>query len=222
MNKQLTFGLLSLCMALFSCSSKTEAPPRAIPAPIQAAAVTPAVDAVKADATKSREISGRLEKQVETLQRTTSDLRQGFAAATAEAARLKAQKQASEKELDGLWDMLTGTEQRAKALFEEVEKAKAIADQQKAQRVVAEKRLDELAKAAIARDTETSELRTQRDHLADELDKAVKAHARMQSRLSAAEQKASVGTYLKGCIWFIGISLFLALLFYILTKLRIL
>lgn len=210
-----------LTIAIASCTHET-VPPRAIPAPLQSAAVTPAVDAVRADSAKGREISGRLETQVDALRKSSADLRQDFASATAEAARLKAQKAATEKELDGLWLILTGTEQRAKALFEEVEKAKAIADQQKAQRVVAEKRLDELAKAAIARDTETSELRTQRDHLADELDKAVKAHARMQSRLSAAEQKASVGTYLKGCIWFIGISLFLALLFYILTKLRIL
>ena len=150
------------------------------------------------------------------------DLRQDFASATAEAARLKAQKAASEKELDSLWILLTGTEARAKALFDEVEKAKAIADEQRAARLLAEKGLEELAKAAIARDTETLELRAQRDALANELDQAVKAHARMQVSLSKAEQKAAVGSYLKGCIWFIGVALFLSLLFYILTKLRIL
>ena len=143
-------------------------------------------------------------------------------AATAEADRLRKQKAATEKELDGLWQLLNGTEARAAALFAEVESAKRIADEQKAHRVIAEKRLDELAKAAIARDNETLELRSQRDHYVSELDKAVKAHAAMQASLSAAEQKAAVGTYLKGCIWFIGIALFLALLFYILTKLRIL
>lgn len=207
---------------LLSACSNPQPPPRAIPAPIQSAAVTPAVDAVRTDSAKQREVSGRLESQVDALRKSSADLRQDFASATAEAARLKVQKAASEKELDALWLILNGTEARAKALFDEVEKAKAIADEQKAQRSVAEKRLDELAKAAIARDTETAELRTQRDHLADELEKAIQAHARMQTRLSAAEQKAAVGTYLKGCIWFIGVSLFLALLFYILTKLRIL
>lgn len=212
---------LALSIVLTACSPTVQ-PPRAMPAPIQSAAVTPVVDAVRADSVKTSEVSGRLESQVESLRKSSADLRQNFAAATAEAARLKAQKAATEKELDGLWLILTGTEARAKALFDEVEKAKAIADEQKAQRSIAEKRLDELAKAALARDTETLELRAQRDDLAAELDKAVKAHARMQSSLSAAEQKAAVGTYLKGCIWFIGIALFLSLLFYILTKLRIL
>lgn len=213
--------ILASVLLVASCAT-TEPPPRAMPAPIQSAAVTPVVDAVRANSARSSEVSGRLESQVESLRKSTADLRQDFAAATAEASRLKAQKAASEKELDALWLILNSTEQRAKALFDEVEKAKTIADEQKAQRAVAEKRLDELAKAALARDTETLELRAQRDDLAAELDKSVKAHARMQSRLSAAEQKAAVGTYLKGCIWFIGIALFLSLLFYILTKLRIL
>lgn len=57
-------------------------------------AVTPAVDAVKADSVKSREISGKLEQQVETLRKNSLDLQHGFSAATSEAARLKAQKAA--------------------------------------------------------------------------------------------------------------------------------
>lgn len=206
--------LAIISIALGSCTHET-VPPRAIPAPIQSAAVTPAVDAVRADSAKGREISGRLETQVDALRKSSADLRQDFASATAEAARLKAQKAATEKELDALWILLTGTEQRAKALFDEVEKAKTIADQQKAQRVVAERRLDELAKAAIANDIEKQELRTQRDSLASEL-------AKSEDLRRKAEMRAAVGTYLKGCIWFIGISLLLALLFYILTKLRIL
>ena len=215
-------GPVAGLILLASCSTAPEAPPKAIPAPTQTAAISPLVDHAKADATKGGEISARLESKVESLQRTTADIRTGMTAATAEADRLRKQKAATEKELDGLWQLLNGTETRAAALFAEVESAKRIADEQKAHRVIAEKRLDELAKAAIARDNETLELRAQRDHYADELDKAGKVHADMLARLSKAEQKAAVGGYLKGCIWFIGIALFLALLFYILTKLRIL
>lgn len=212
---------LAAVIILASCSTAPEAPPKAIPAPTQTVAVSPLVDQAKADAAKGGEVSSRLEGKVESLQRTTGELRAGMSVATAEADRLRKQKAATEKELDGLWQLLNGTEARAAALFAEVETAKKIADEQKAHRIIAEKRLDELAKAAIARDNETLELRSQRDHYVSELDKAVKAHASMQARLSAAEQKAAVGTYLKGCIWFIGVALLLSLLFYILTKLRI-
>lgn len=199
----LAWCLLSM---LVGCASKVDpVPPKAIPAPRQSAAVSPLVDQAKADAAKGGEVSSRLEGKVESLQRTTGELRAGMSVATSEADRLRKQKAATEKELDGLWQLLNGTEARAAALFAEVETAKKIADEQKAHRVIAEKRLDELAKAAIARDTETAELRDQRDHLAGELDKAGKVHADMLARLSKAEQKAAVGSYLKGCIWFIGI-----------------
>lgn len=198
-----------IALLLVACTPTPDVPPRAIPAPIQSAAVTPAVDAVKADSAKSREISGKLEQQVETLRKNSIDLQHGFAAATSEAARLKAQKSASEKELDALWDILNGTEARAKALFAEVEKAKAFADEQRDFRVLAERRLDELAKAALARDTETLELRKQRDFLADENARAGKVIERMRADLSKAEMKAAVGTYLKGVGWFIAVCLLL-------------
>ena len=191
-----------LALLLAACTPKPDVPPRAIPAPIKSTAVTPAVDAVKADSAKSREISGKLEQQVEALRKNSIDLQRGFSAATTEAARLKAQKQASEKELDALWDMLNGTEARAKALFAEVEKAKAFADEQRDFRLIAEKRLDDLAKAAIARDTETLELRAQREHLTGELATADKTITRLKSELSAAEKKAAVGGYLNGVGYF--------------------
>lgn len=217
--------LLAWCLLymLVGCSPDAATPPpRAIPAPRQTEAVTPLVERVRADTAKSGEVSAKLEGKVEALQRTTGELRAGMSAATAEADRLRKQKAATEKELDGLWKLLNGTEARAAALFAEVESAKQIADEQKAHRLVSEKRLDELAKAAIARDIETLELRDQRDQLAADVDRAGKVHADMLARLSKAEQRAAVGAYLKGCIWFLGVSLFLALLFYILTKLKIL
>ena len=209
---------LLIAILLASCASKIEAPPRAIPAPIQSAAVTPAVDAVKADSAKSREISGKLEQQVEALRKNSIDLQHGFSVATTEAARLKAQKTASEKELDALWDMLNGTEARAKALFAEVEKAKAFADQQRDFRMIAEKRLDDLAKAAIARDTETMELRAQREHLTGELLRSDKTITRLKAELSTAERKAAVGSYLKGVGVFIGLGIIAIIAFWVLTR----
>lgn len=210
-----------LALILAACAPSTENAPRAIPAPIQSAAVTPAVDAVKADASKSREISGRLESQIETLRKNSIDLQHGFSAATSEAAKLKAQKQASEKELDALWDMLNGTEARAKEMFAEVEKAKAYADEQREFRALAEKRLDELAKAAIARDTETMELRAQREHLSDELARGERINAELRAKLASAEKKAAVGSFLKGVCWFIGIIFTLIALFCVATKIRL-
>lgn len=207
-----------LALVLAACSPTPEAPPRAIPAPIQSAAVTPAVDAVKADSVKSREISGKLEQQVETLRKNSLDLQHGFSAATSEAARLKAQKAASEKELDALWDMLNGTEARAKELFSEVEKAKAFADQQRDFRMIAEKRLDDLAKAAIARDNETLELRAQREHLAGELDSARNAIATLRENLRKAENKAAVGSYLKGIIYYLAALIAIIGLLYLLAR----
>ena len=215
-----TTTLLS-SLLLVACTPKPDVPPRAIPAPIQSSAVTPAVDAVKADSAKSREISGKLEQQVETLRKNSIDLQHGFSAATSEAARLKAQKQASEKELDALWDMLNGTEARAKALFAEVEKAKAFADEQRDFRLIAEKRLDDLAKAAIARDTETLELRKQRDFLADENERAGKVIEGLKVDLRRADMKAAVGSYLKGVAWFIGIVLTLIAAFWVATKIKL-
>jgi hypothetical protein len=202
-------SIIVCVLAVASCAGTTQVPPKAIPAPRQSMAVTPLVDQARADAAKGGEVSSRLESKVESLQRTTGELRSGMAMATAEADRLRKQKAATENELDALWQMLNGTEARAVALFAEVESAKLIADEQKAHRVIAEKRLDELAKAAIARDNETLELRDQRDHYAAELDKAGKVHADILAKLSKAEMKAAVGTYLKGIVWFIGIVLVL-------------
>lgn len=207
-------SILTWCLIymLVGCAPKAyPVPPRAIPAPRQAEAVTPLVERVRADSAKSGEVSAKLEGKVEALQRTTGELRAGMSAATAEADRLRKQKAATEKELDGLWQLLTASDEHAKRLFAEVEDAKRVADEQRGHRLLAEKRLDELAKAAIARDNETLELRDQRDHYASELDKAGKVHADMLAKLSKAEMKAAVGTYLKGVVWFIAVLIVLVI-----------
>ena len=214
-------GLIFASFALVGCVPKETAPPQAIIAPNQSAAVSPLVDQAKADAAKGGEVSAKLERQVETLRKNSLDLQHGFSAATNEAARLRAQKAASEKELDALWEMLNGTEARAKELFAEVEKAKAIADEQRDHRVLAEKRLDELAKAALARDTETLELRKQRDFLADENERAGKVIEGLKVDLRRADMKAAVGSYLKGVAWFIGIVLTLIAAFWVATKIKL-
>jgi chromosome segregation ATPase len=134
-----------------------------------------------------------------------------MSAATAEADRLRKQKAANEKELDGLWQLLTASDEHAKRLFAEVEEAKAAAEAQRQQRQVAEVRLNELAQAAIARDTETLELRDQRDHFASELAQAAKVRADLSDQLRKAEMRAAVGSYLKGVGWFIGIVIVLVI-----------
>lgn len=197
--------LLIIVLSFASCAKNAQPIPRAIPAPTQASAVTPVAQAVKDDAVKSAVIAERLENKVESLQKTSSGLRDELSLATAEASRLKQQKAASADELQTLWQTLNSTEQKAKALFEEIEQAKLAAEEQKQLRAITEKRMDELLKTAVARDNETVELRAQRDHLASELTRAEKIVEQAQADLSKAQMKAAVGSYLKGCIWFIAI-----------------
>lgn len=210
-----------IVLALVGCQS-TQMPPRAVVATIQSAAVSPLVDRSKADAARTNEAASKLESKVDDLRLTTTALRAGMTAATAEAERLRDQKTASEKELQGLWELLTASDQHAKQLFAEVEKAKTIADQQKSFRLLAERNLDELAKAAIARDTETVELRAQRDQLSKDLGTAQLAYEQQAGKLATAEKRAAVGTYLKGCVWVLGISLLIIVALYVAVKIRIL
>lgn len=148
-------SILAWCLLymLVGCAPKLDPiPPRAIPAPRQSEAVTPLVDRVRAEAAKSGEVSAKLEGRVEALQRTTGELRAGMSAATAEADRLRKQKAATEQELDGLWQLLTASDEHAKRLFAEVEEAKSAAEAQRQQRQLSDVRLSELAQAAVARD----------------------------------------------------------------------
>lgn len=203
-------GFIVVLNALTSCGNAPPVPPKAIPAPRQSVAVTPLVDRVRADAAKSGEVSAKLEGKVDDLQRTTGELRAGMSAATAEADRLRKQKAATEQELDGLWQLLTASDEHAKRLFAEVGEAKSAAEAQRQQRQLSEVRLNELAQAAIARDTETLELRDQRDHLATELNHATTVTIpKLSDQLRKAEMRAAVGQYLKGIVWVIGIVIFL-------------
>lgn len=212
-----------IAILLASCASKIEAPPRAFPAPIQSADVAPMARVVKEDASRTAAASAKLESKVAELQRSSADLRAGVGQATAEADRLRKQKAASEKELDALWQMLTGSETRAKELFAEVEKAKSYADEQMQARLLAERRVDDLIQAASGSDVEKAELRAQRDHLASELEKAGKTHAMMQSALRDAERKGAIGTFFKGLLWWVGIAaVVLAIVWMALKRLKFL
>lgn len=195
--------LLMLILALASCTAPTPPPPKAIPAPRQSADVSPLVAAAREDAVKAGTVSAKLEGQVEGLKATSGHLADGLGAAIAELDKLRFAKAATETELESLWAMLTASNTQARNLFAEVEKAKATADEQKVARLGAERAIDSLLKAAAEADREKLELRDQREHYAAELAKAGIVHADLLEKLSIADKKAAVGTYLKGIAAFV-------------------
>lgn len=200
-------------------------PPRNIPPPppkpIETAPVTPTVEAVKAQVAVQRATSEKLEGKVETLARTTGELRTGLAAATAEAARLRDAKTATESELDGIWRMLQAEQNRAAEMFAAADESRKLADDQRKQRIEAEKRLADLTTAAALRDSETANLRKAVEQMAKQIEAARDAEATMQASLAKAERKAAVGSYLKGIVWFLGIAAFLAFALWLATKFRL-
>jgi chromosome segregation ATPase len=168
--------------------------------PPEAAAVTPLVDQVQADTTAARETAAKLENKVDDLHRATATLRAGITTATAESDRLRKQKAATEAELDGLWRMLTNEQAGAAALFREVESSKALAEQHRLQRMVAEKRIEELAKAAAAGDAERFALRQNHDAMASQIEAARKTEAELSAKLAKAEKGAAVASFIKGTV----------------------
>jgi len=206
-------------LAMASCAHQAKIQP-APPRPVESAAVAPSVEIVKKQAAVQRATSEKLEGKVATLAKATGELQTGLVAATAEAARLRAAKAATESELDGLWQMLTNETSRAAEMFAAAEESRKLADDQKAQRIEAEKRLADLATVAALRDSEVGNLRLQLDAMAKQIQAAQASEAAMQASLAKAEKKAAVGTYLKGIVWVLGIAAFLALALWIASKWR--
>ena len=195
-----------LCLAFTGCGSAPEPGiVRPTPPPV-AAPVAPVAEAVRRDAAASAIVATRLEGQVVGLQRSTANLRDGMQKALDEAARLRDAKAASEAELDALWKMLTDSNEKARNLFAEVEAARASADEQRDLRVAAEQNLISLARAASLRDAENETLRTQNADLVKSLDAAARHQAALTDKLRKAERNAALGTYVKGCVWFLGIA----------------
>lgn len=197
-----------LAFVLASCATAPKTAP-ALPRPAEAAPVAPLVDRAQADAAAARETSAKLEGKVETLHRDAATLKTGIMAATAEADRLRKQKAATEAELDGLWRMLTNEQERAAALFREVETSKTLAEQHRQQRILAEKRLEELAKAATAADAEAATLRQQHDAMARQIEAARKTEAELSAKLAKAEKGAAVARFIKGTVALVAIGFLL-------------
>lgn len=192
--------ITALCAILASCATPT--PPVAIPvpAPRQTAAVAPMVATARQEAAKTAAVAAKLETQVGSLRELSGSLSGGLKTALTEVEKLRFAKAATETELDSVWKLLTASSEEARNLFDEVEKAKAMADQHQQARILADERLVELATAAHARDAEVLELRDQRDHFASELSKAGVVHADLLEKLSKEKAKSAVGTYLKNIV----------------------
>lgn len=174
--------------------------PKTVPAPLrppESAAMAPLATQAQAAALSSRETAAKLEAEVGTIQKTTAGLRQGINQATAEADRLRQQKSATEKELETLWGMLTAEQTRAAELWNHVETSKSLANQHREQRLIAEKRLGELADAVIAAEMEIAALRQNHDQLSAQVDQARRTEAALGEKLSKAENDAAIARFFK-------------------------
>lgn len=213
MKTYLTLALLPIA----GCAPKAIPVANVAPAPRPVEAVAPAARQAREDSLRAGEASSRLEGKVAELQRTTGELRAGMSGATQEADRLRKQKTATEKELDGLWQLLTASDEHAKRLFAEVEQAKAFADEQNRLRLIADRRSVELVTMAAMKDQEVLELRTENDFLRAELEVAKRSQETLTAQKDAAEKQAAVGNYLRK--WLIGIVA--AVVLYFLLKLAL-
>lgn len=183
--------ILIACVVFFvGCAPQTKPIGSAPPPPVKAAEVTPLAD------TSSRE-AAKLRQQVDALGNTAGGLRGDLGRTRAEMDRLKAQKTASEKELDALWDMFTRSQEAAARLFAEVEEAQA-------QAAIADERAAELAKASALKDAEVNALRTQNAYLSDQLDLAKANEVVINGKLVKAEKKAAVAEYYTRLLLIVG------------------
>ena len=214
--------LACLITLAFSACAPDHIAPTPVARPVETVPITPLVEKARQEAADARETASQLSDKVDVLHDQTAKLGTGLKAATAEADRLRQQKAASEKELEGLWQMLTNEQARAAEMFRQVETSKELAALATKQRMLAETRLGELTELAAARDSEVANLRLHADGLSAQIvvkDRTIK----MQSgQISELERKAAVGSYLKGCIWFLGIAATVCAALYVLTKLKLL
>lgn len=213
-------SILLACFSAFACSPIPRAVPVNPTAPSRSADVSPIVEVVRGDAAKTSVVSARLEGQVANLQKSTATLKDGMAKSLAESARLRDAKMATEAELDGLWKMLTDSNVIARQLFDEAEKARDSAAEQKELRIAAESNLVALTRHSAARDAETAALRQQHQDMSGLVNSMAKEIDAQQASLIKAEKKAAVGSYLRGGVIVIAIVL-VVLLFMWLWKPRI-
>jgi chromosome segregation ATPase len=197
---------LTLCGLLLWCVSCA---PKAIPLPPgyqpqatvpQAEDAMPYVDGLRDAHALADAASAANQARSENVASVTATLRAGISKATAEADRLRKQKAATEAELDSLWQLLTHENERAVALFEEAEKARAGMIEERRLRAEANAKLAPLQRAIVDISNEAKALRLQ---LADAEANSKKAHqsADQFSKLAAADKARADKAEGKVSVW---------------------
>ena len=202
---------MSMLPLLMTCCAHKAVMPALVPtAPPVAVAVVPTVTAVQKSQQTARAAGEKLESQVGKFSGDAATLRKGLQDATVEADRLRKQKSATEADLDKLWAQLNELTQRNMFLETEALEAVKTANDQRLARVEVEKQLEAALRAAEAKDAEAASLRLQNADLGQIIkDQGGKIDS-LNAATKKAEANAAIGGYLKGCIWFIGIMLFMA------------
>ena len=203
------------CLILAGCSSTV--PPVAViaPPPAVAAQVSPAVAVARQEASKAGAVAARLEDQIGVMKISAAGMEQGMEAALIEVTRLREAKTATEKELDGLWAMFTKENERAKAMFLEVEKANTTALEHREARLIAEKRIDDLVKIAADKDNEAAALREESTALRIAVEAAAAYRAKQDKQILDLQADAVLGKQLKIAVIIVASSLGLGLALWI-------
>lgn len=192
--------LLLVVLALASCAP--QAIPRAIvpTLPARTASVLPVVESARQAQARTAVVSDRLERQVESLKQTATQVSDGMAEAVLEADRLRKQQGASEAELDGLWQRLTAVKERNLFLETQADEAVAFALEQKSLREVSETTLAEVQRLATASEAEKTALQLVAGDQARTITEQAAAYDRQAKALVSAQRGAAVGTFLKWCL----------------------
>ena len=206
---------------LTACDPVAVIPARAPTAPPPAEHVAPMVDAAQNSEQKVRQAGERLEGRVVELSQNATALHNDMMAAVAEADKLRKQKTATEEQLTDLWRRLTEITNRNMFLEKEADDALNDANAQKLARVELEKQIGLLKKAGVAKDQENDTLTSQNGDKRLTISDQGEIINKLNARAVAAEKNAAVGSYLKGCVWVLGILLFLAVLFFILIRTKL-
>jgi chromosome segregation ATPase len=205
-------------VGLFQCAPQPATRAIVPTLPNQSQKVVPAVDTARAATAKTAVVSDRLERQVESLKKTATELNDGMADAVLEADRLRKQKSATEAELQGLWEKLNAVKERNMFLELQADEAVAFANEQKTLRVEAEASLAEVSRLAAERDAEVVSLRLQHGDMAKMIEAANAETAKLRADLNKANAEAGIGKFVKGLIWTTLIMGGLALAVYVILR----
>lgn len=178
-------ALVGLLVALTSSCAPKVGPSNDSPivkAPAQSEAVAPRAIVVN--------------ERVTTAIETTSKIKSGIDTAVLEADRLRKQKTATEKELDGMWALLTREQTHIKALVGQLDAAKS--------------ETVKLQAEALDRDREVSELRRDRQHSDAKLAAVIANEKILLEANKKLAKKASVYDFFRTWIfWILGVGVVL-------------